>query len=523
MAHIPLKQKQISRVKNLARKISSQVQGFISIHSSISVERTILRLYGVDGVDNSGVPLSNRVVNSLLERRGLNNGISRFFSAAMLVSGRDAQETAQSIERREISFDDIAGISQEDVDKKEKELAKRALAVLDGSRKRKKKKLERYPLPSQPWRYLIVATGNIYEDVTQATSAVHSGADIIAQIRSTAQSLLDYIPYGPTTDGFGGTFATQANFRIMRETLDKISEEEGRYIQMVNYASGLCMAEITACATFEDLDILLNDCMYGILFRDINMKRTFIDQYFSRLICSRAKIIINTGEDNYLTTSDAIENAYTVTASQLINEAMAKDSLLSEDLLGLGHAFEIDPHVENAFLYELAHAQLSRQLFPKSPIKYMPPTKYKSTDIFYSHCLDTLFNLASVTTGQEIHLSGILTEAIHNPFLHDRYLALGNINYVFNVARDLGREIEFKKDGFIARRAQKVLDETEVFLKDIEVEGLMEAIAKGRFANIKRPLKGGKGLDGVFEKGPEYTNPVMDLIVREGRTGEDGL
>jgi beta-lysine 5,6-aminomutase alpha subunit len=68
-----------------------------------------------------------------------------------------------------------------------------------------------------------------------------------------------------------------------------------------------------------------------------------------RLICSRAKIVINTGEDNYLTTSDAIENAYTVTGSQLINEAMAKKALLTDDLLGLGHAFEIDPEVENAF------------------------------------------------------------------------------------------------------------------------------------------------------------------------------
>ena len=30
--------------------------------------------------------------------------------------------------------------------------------------------------------------------------------------------------------------------------------------------------------------MLLNDSMYGILFRDINMRRTLIDQYFSRRI-----------------------------------------------------------------------------------------------------------------------------------------------------------------------------------------------------------------------------------------------
>lgn len=46
----------------------------------------------------------------------------------------------------------------------------------------------------QPYLYVIVATGNIYEDVIQAQAAARQGADIIAVIRTTAQSLLDYVP-----------------------------------------------------------------------------------------------------------------------------------------------------------------------------------------------------------------------------------------------------------------------------------------------------------------------------------------
>ena len=516
MAKLPLKQEQIDRVKDLAKTIADKVQRFISKHSSISVERTVLRLYGVDGVDGEGIPLPNRLVNLWREHGDLSVGISKSFAEAVLTSGKDPQTTAELVCRGKINFSDPSRFSDVDIKRKEKELSTHAVAALDATRQRKLEKIEKCPLPKQPWRYLIVATGNVYEDRTQAKSAVLAGADIIAQIRSTAQSLLDYIPYGPTTEGFGGTFATQANFRIMREALDKASEEQGRYIRLVNYSSGLCMAEIAACAALEYLDILLNDSMYGILFRDINMKRTFIDQYFSRLICSRAKIIINTGEDNYLTTADAIDQAYTVTASQLINEAMAKNALLTNELLGLGHAFEIDPKIENAFLYELAHAQLARQLFPEVPLKYMPPTRYKSPDIFYSHVQDTLFNLASVLTEQGIHLAGILTEAIHNPFMQDRYLSLCSINHVFNTARNLGNEIEFKKDGFIAGRAQQVLDEAESFLKSINETGLMEAISQGRFAGIGRSPNGGKGLDGVFEKGPAYSNPIMEILEEDG-------
>ena len=512
MAHIPLNSKQIDRVKNLAGQIAEQVQEFITDHSSLSVERTILRLYGVDGLTECGAPLPNRIVDFWKESGDISSGISRPFAGAMLVSGSTAQRTAELIAQGKLKLGDYAAYSDGEVEKRENELAQNAVKQLEESKGRKENKIEQVPLPIQPWRYLIVATGNIYEDRTQAESAVYSGADIIAVIRSTAQSLLDYVPFGPTTDGFGGTYATQANFKIMREALDKASEKHGRYIRLVNYASGLCMAEMAACAAFEDLDILLNDSMYGILFRDINMQRTFIDQYFSRLICAKAAIIINTGEDNYLTTSHAVDSAHTVTASQLINEAMGKRAKLTDDLLGLGHAFEINPEVENAFLYELAHAQLARELFPDAPLKYMPPTKHKSTDIFYSHCMDTLFNLASVTTGQGIHLSGILTEALHTPLMQDRYKSICNVNYVFNVARELGSEIEFKQDGFIVKRAQQVLNETEVLLNEVCNVGLMESIAQGNFADISRPIDGGKGLDGVFKKGSCYSNPVMDIL-----------
>ena len=176
----------------------------------------------------------------------------------------------------------------------------------------------------EPLRYVIVATGNIYDDALQAKAARFAGADIIAVIRATAQSLLDYVPEGATTEGYGGTYATQENFRVVRTALRR--DQRGRPAatwQQTNYSSGLCMSEIAWMAAVERLDMLLNDAMYGILFRDINMRRTFVDQYFSRRIIARSGIVINTGEDNYLTTADAVEQAHTVLASQFVNEAFA--------------------------------------------------------------------------------------------------------------------------------------------------------------------------------------------------------
>jgi beta-lysine 5,6-aminomutase alpha subunit len=272
------------------------------------------------------------------------------------------------------------------------------------------------------------------------------------------------------------------------------------------------MSEIAAVAALERLDVLLNDSMYGILFRDINMKRTFVDQYFSRLICAKSGIVINTGEDNYLTTTDAIKNAHHVFASQFINECFAQNAQLPPELMGLGHAFEIDPEVEDGFLYELAQAQMVREIFPRAPIKYMPPTKHMTGDIFKGNVQDAMFNFVGIITEQSIQLLGIPTEAMHNPHLQDRFWALRNANYIFKNARSIGDEISFNPNGKIARRAHTVLENTHKYLVKIEQAGLMKAISKGMFAEIERDENGGKGLEGVFQKDRFYFNPVLDIL-----------
>jgi beta-lysine 5,6-aminomutase alpha subunit len=182
-------------------------------------------------------------------------------------------------------------------------------------------------------------------------------------------------------------------------------------------------------------------------------------------------------------------------------------------LMGLGHAFEMNPATEDGLLFEIAMAQLVRQTFPDAPIKWMPPTKHVTGNIFWSYAHQTLFNLVGVLTGQSIELLGILTEAIHTPFASDRYLALQNADYVFNYARHLAGEVAFNPDGRIARRAQHVLDEALDLLRQIAEDGLVTAVEKAEFAGVSRAPDGGKGADGVFERGTGYLNPFEELLV----------
>jgi beta-lysine 5,6-aminomutase alpha subunit len=513
MAGIFVQDSQVEHARELAREITLPVMEMILRHTTVSIERTVLRLFGVSGVGARGVPLANLMVDRLREAGVLNKGAAYWYGRALRMGAKSPVEAVEKLISSPLQK--LAMFRPEEEAQLRADTRAEARSAVEELRRRVgiRDALKReLGMAEPPHKYVIVATGNIYDDVDQARAAAQAGADVIAVIRSTAQSLLDYLPHGATTEGYGGTYATQENFRVMREALDSQSRELRRYIQLTNYSSGLCMAEIAFCAAYERLDMLLNDAMYGILFRDINLRRTFIDQYFSRRICALAGIIINTGEDNYITTADAYEAAHTVVASHFINEAFAKSAGLKDWQLGLGHSYEIDPDRPETLLLELSQAMLIRRCFPQAPLKYMPPTKHKQTDIFFSHAYDVMADLVAVWTRQGIQLLGMMTEAMHTPLLADRYVALKSAAYVHRAARGLDRELQVREDGKIAERARFVFGQALELLEECRKGGLIAAIGQGRFGDVKREETAGKGLEGVLEKAPDYFNPLLEIL-----------
>ena len=507
---------QVAQARGIASEVIEPVFDLIRRHTTISVERTVLRLFGMSDAGPGGIPLTNLMTDRLKAAGVLSRGAAYWYGRALQLGAASPLDAVERITA--LPADRLKPLSAEMEGNLREEVRREAEAAVEELKRRIDERdalRQEFPMSPPPHKYVIVATGNIHDDVDQARAAAQAGADVIAVIRSTAQSLLDYVPHGATTEGYGGTYATQENFRIMREALDEETRRLKRYIQLTNYSSGLCMAEIAFAAAWERLDMLLNDAMYGILFRDINMRRTFIDQYFSRRICALAGIIINTGEDNYITTADAYDSAHTVIASQFINESFAKRAGLRDWQLGIGHSYEIDPARPETLLLELSQAMLIRRCFPDAPLKYMPPTKHKETDIFFSHAYDVMADLVAVWTRQGIQLLGMMTEAMHTPLLADRYVALKSAAYVHRAARGIDEEFTVREDGKIANRARFVFDKAMELLEECRTDGLVEAIGRGHFGDVKRSETGGKGLEGVLEKAPDYFNPVLDIL--EGR------
>jgi beta-lysine 5,6-aminomutase alpha subunit len=505
----------VAACRTAARQIAEQVSEQIAGRTTVSVERSVTRLLGVDSADTMEVPLPNVLVDHVHQRGGLGRGIAHWLGNAMIQTGRSPQQIAEAVSAGELDLGGLQLAEDAAVRERVTEECGARLDEITARFQERRAMRDRLGDAPAPLRYVLTATGDVYEDVVHARAVAEAGGDIVAVIRSTAQSLLDYVPYGPTTEGYGGTFATQANFRIMREAMDEWSEQHGRYVRLSSFCSGLCMSEIAAMGAWEGFDNMVNDALYGILYRDINVVRGLIDQRVSRMINGYFGVVINTGEDNYLRTADALEAAPSVTASQFINHELAHESGVPDSQIALGDAFEIDVPVRNSLLYEWAQAQLTRELFPDCPVKYMPPTSHMDGNLFRTHASDALFNLVTIATGQGIQTIGVPTEGIFTPHIHDRVLGLQNVEYVFNAAHDLGEEIEFKRGGIIQTRAQQVLAGAHELLERIAQTGLLRAIEEATFGDVSRGIEDGRGIEGIITTEEGYLNPVVELMRQE--------
>src|SRR5438477_3822630 len=90
MAQLFVEPANISRARELARSAALGVQAFIDRHTTVSIERTVLRLLGISGAGTRGAPLANLMVDRLREAGVLAKGAAYWLGRALKASpGKD--------------------------------------------------------------------------------------------------------------------------------------------------------------------------------------------------------------------------------------------------------------------------------------------------------------------------------------------------------------------------------------------------------------------------------------------------
>jgi len=205
-----------------------------------------------------------------------------------------------------------------------------------------------------------------------------------------------------------------------------------------------------------------------------------------------------------------------VLASQFINEAFAKRAGLAEEQMGLGHAYEINPRIEDSFLVEIAQAQLVRQIFGSPPHQVDAADQTQDRRHLPKPRHDAMFNLVGIATGSRFELLGMFSEAIHNPLLMDRYLSLKAAEYIFGTAAsprrrdrlEVGRHRRDPREEGPRRSARPS--------GGSRARDHLEGDRPRSFRRRERLATAARGTEESSE-GRDYTNPFLDAL-EKGRS-----
>ena len=182
----------VTRARELAEQAAQPVIDLAGKHTTVSVERAVLRLAGLEGTDpvtgEGEIPWVNRVVDVVREQVGLEHGVALpVWHAIASGAAATVQDVAEQVGAGTARFEVPTGGDEERAREAALAAVGAGLSRVDDARRRREELVATHgDPPRRPWIYLIVATGDIYEDIPQAQAAARAGA-VACKIRPVSR------------------------------------------------------------------------------------------------------------------------------------------------------------------------------------------------------------------------------------------------------------------------------------------------------------------------------------------------
>lgn len=382
-----------------------------------------------------------------------------------------------------------------------------------------------------------IASGRFEDDLRRMRMAAWHGADHIMVIRTTGQSHIDGLIEG-TPEGIGGIPISRKQIRATRKALDAIEDEVGRPINFHSYVSGVAGPEIAVLFAEEGMNGAHQDPQYNVLYRDINMHRSFVDAAESKTIMSNAGILQLDGAHNANATA---KEAWKVTPElfiqHAINTAYSRAVGMSPELIALSTVPPTAPPAPKLKL-DLPYAVALRELFHGYKFRAQQNTRYMESDtmeVSVSHVLDTLI---SRLTSTDIQSTITPDEGRNIPWHYNNIAGVNTARQTLMGLDGLTELVELKQEGPLRDQVRELKERAVLFLEEIvEQGGYYSAVAAGQFVDqgyyperigdgIVRDPNGGDGAATVIPRKSDYGAPVCshfgNNIYKDGTCTEYG-
>jgi len=364
-----------------------------------------------------------------------------------------------------------------------------------------------------------IASGRFEDDIRRMRMAAWHGADHIMVIRTAGQSHYDGLIEG-SPEGIGGVPITRKEVRATRKALDLIEEEVGREINFHSYVSGVAGPDIAVMFAEEGVNGAHQDPQYNVLYRNINMVRSFVDAAVAKKLMAWGNIVQIDGAHN--------ANATAMKGYNVMPELMVQHAINSKYSEKVGMKSEnialstVPPTAPPApcLTYDLPYAVALRDLFRNYKMRAQMNTKYMDSCTREATVTHSLNLLISKLTSVDIQSTITPDEGRNVPWHYNNIHAVNTAKQALIGMDGLMDMVELKKDGYLPAKVRELKERAVLFLEEIiENGGYFEAVQKGFFVDsgeyparnsdgIARKIDGGIGVDTVVKREEDYFAPV---------------
>jgi D-ornithine 4,5-aminomutase subunit beta len=364
-----------------------------------------------------------------------------------------------------------------------------------------------------------IASGRFEDDIRRMRMAAWHGADHIMVIRTAGQSHYDGLIEG-TPEGIGGVPITRKQLRASRKALDIIEDEVGRPINFHSYVSGVAGPDIAVLFAEEGVNGAHQDPQYNVLYRNVNMVRSFVDAAVAKKLMASADMLQIDGAHNANATArEAWKVMPELMVQHGINSAYSLKAGMRKDLISLSTVPPTSTPAPEVYL-DLPYAVALRELFRDFKMRAQMNTKYMESctrEVTVTHTMNLLI---SRLTSVDIQSTITPDEGRNVPWHYNNIAAVNTAKQMLVGLDGLMDMVELKKDGVLRETVRELKERAILFLEEIiEAGGYFQAVEQGFFVDsgyypqrngdgIVRHIHGGIGADSVYIRDKDYLAPV---------------
>jgi len=348
-----------------------------------------------------------------------------------------------------------------------------------------------------------IASGRPEDDVRRMRMAAWHGADHMMVIRTAGQSHMDSLLEG-TPEGVGGVAITRKQLRFTRRALDLIEDEVGRPINFHSYVSGVAGPEMAVMFAEEGVNGAHQDPQYNVLYRNINMYRSFVDAAVAKHVMAAAGMLQIDGAHN--------ANATAVEAWKVMPELLVQHAINTAYSEAVGMRPEqialstVPPDASPApcMRMDLPYAIALRDLFGGYKMRAQQNTRYMESDTREATVAHVMNLLVSRLTSADIQSTITPDEGRNVPWHHNNVAAVETAKQALIGMDGLREMVQVDREApEVASRVRELKERAVLFLEAMVRDG-------GYFAGVE---------DAYFVDSGEYPETHDDGIARASNGG----